>query len=74
LEVAAGAFTANAWGQLGFDGKMDFRVQAQFLRSWPGINMLTWPIAKALEYKVGGTVGDPKYRPVNFPKELLPSK
>jgi hypothetical protein len=36
--------------------------------------MLTWPIAKALEYKVGGTVGDPKYRPVNFPKELLPSK
>jgi hypothetical protein len=74
LVVSAGVFTANAWGQLGFDGKMDFRVQAQFLRSWPGINVLTWPIARALEYKVGGTVGDPNYRPVNFPKELLPSK
>jgi hypothetical protein len=74
MEVSAGAFTANARGLLGFDGRMDFRVQAQFLRSWPGINVLTWPIARALEYKVGGTVGDPNYRPVNFPKELLPSK
>jgi hypothetical protein len=74
MEVSAGAFTANARGQLGFDGKLDFRVQAQFLRAWPGINLLTWPLTKILEYKVGGTIGDPEYRPVNFPKELLPSK
>jgi hypothetical protein len=48
MEVAAGAFTANARGQLGFDGKMDFRVQAQFLRAWPGINILTWPICQGV--------------------------
>lgn len=74
MEVSAGAFTGNARGQLGFDGKMDFRVQAQFLKSWPGINLVWWPLAKILEYKVGGTIGDPSYRPVNFPKEFLPSK
>jgi hypothetical protein len=74
MEVSAGAFTGNARGQLGFDGKMDFRVQAQFLKSWPGINMLWWPFSKILEYKVGGTIGDPSYRAVNFPKEFLPSK
>jgi hypothetical protein len=74
MEVSAGAFTANARGELGFDGKMDFRVQAQFLKSWPGINVLWWPFSKILEYKVGGTIGEPNYRPVNFPKELLPSK
>ncbi len=74
MDVSAGAFTANARGQLGFDGKMDFRVQAQFLKSWPGINLLTWPLTRILEYKVGGSLGDPNYRPVNFPKELLPSK
>ena len=74
MEVAAGAFTANARGQLGFDGKMDFRVQAQFLRAWPGINILTEFLKVLLEYKVGGSIGDPNYRPVNFPKELLPSK
>ncbi len=74
MDVSAGAFTANARGQLGFDGRMDFHVQAQFLKSWPGLNLLTWPLAKILEYKVGGAIGEPNYRPVNFPKELLPSK
>jgi hypothetical protein len=74
MEIAAGAFTAKSSGQLGFDGKMDFYVQAQFLRAWPGINILTWPLTEILKYKVGGTIGDPRYRPVNLPKELLPSK
>ncbi len=74
LEVFAGAFSATARGELGFDGRMDFRVQAQFLKSWPGISLLWWPFGRMLEYKVGGTMGDPTYRPLNFPKELLPSK
>ena len=74
MQVAAGAFTAKSRGQLGFDGKMDFRVEAVFLRAWPGIGWISTVLGKALEYKVGGTIGDPKYRPVNLPKELLPSK
>jgi AsmA-like C-terminal region len=74
MQIAAGAFTATSRGQLGFDGKLDFRVQAQFLRAWPGINILSSVLKVLLEYKVGGTIGDPKYRPVNFPKELLPSR
>ena len=74
LQIAAGAFTAHSHGQLGFDGKMDFRVEAQFLRAWPGIGWVSPFIGKLLEYKVGGTLGDPNYRPVNLPKELLPNK
>jgi hypothetical protein len=74
LQIAAGAFTARSRGQLGFDGKLDFRVEAQFLSSWPGIGWISPIIGKLLEYKVGGTRSDPKYRPVNLPKELLPSK
>ena len=74
MQIAAGAFTAQSRGQLGFDGKLDFRVQAQFLRAWPGIGWISPLIGKLLEYKVGGTIGDPKYRPVNLPKELLPSR
>lgn len=74
MEIAAGAFTAKSRGQLGFDGKMDFRVEAVFLRAWPGIGWISTVLGKVLEYKVGGTIGDPNYRPVNFPKELLPSK
>jgi hypothetical protein len=74
LEIAAGAFTARSRGQLGFDGRMDFRVDAQFLRAWPGIGWISPLIGKLLEYKVGGTLGDPSYRAVNLPKELLPNK
>ena len=74
LQISAGAFTARSRGQLGFDGKLDFRVEAQFLKSWPGIGWISPIIGKLLEYKVGGTLGNPTYRPVNLPKELLPSK
>lgn len=74
LQIAAGAFTARSHGELGFDGKLDFRVEAQFLRAWPGIGWVSPIIGKLLEYKVGGTLGDPNYRAVNLPKELLPSK
>ncbi len=72
IEVAAGAFTAKSRGTVDFNGKLDFRVQAQFLRSWPGINLITVLLGKVLEYKVGGTLADPNYRAVNLPKELLP--
>ncbi len=72
LKVTAGAFTGRSSGTLGFDGKIDFLVNAQFLSSWPGINIATWLLGKALEYKVGGTIGNPSYRPIHVPKELLP--
>ncbi len=74
MEISAGAFTAKSRGQLGFDGKMEFRVEAVFLKAWPGIGWISPYVLKPLEYKVGGTVGEPKYRPVYLPKELLPSK
>jgi len=74
LQIAAGAFTASSHGQLGFDGRLDFRVEAQFLRAWPAIGWVSPIIGKLLEYKVGGTMDAPTYRAVNLPKELLPNK
>jgi hypothetical protein len=72
LTVEAGAFTARAPGRVDFDGKLDFRVQAQFLRQIPGLNILTKLIGVLLEYDVGGTINNPSYRAANLPKELLP--
>ena len=72
LKIAAGAFDAESRGQLSFDGGMDFRVQARFLSAIPGWNIVAAILGKALEYKVGGTIGKPTYRAVNLPKELLP--
>lgn len=72
LTVNAGAFTATARGRIHFDGRLDFRVQAQFLRQVPGLNILTKLIGMLLEYEVEGTLREPVYRPTNLPKELLP--
>jgi hypothetical protein len=72
LTVEAGAFTARAPGSVDFAGRLDFRVQAQFLRQIPGLNILTKLIGVLLEYEVGGTLNNPSYRAANLPKELLP--
>lgn len=72
MVVEAGAFTMTGRGKVGFDGKLDFRIKGQLLRSIPGLNFLTWLLSNAFEYKIGGTLNDPSYRPTNFPKEVMP--
>ena len=72
LKVDAGAFEITSHGKVGFDGRLDFRVQGQFLRNLPGINILTWFLKNIFEYKIGGTIGNYTYRPVNLPKEIMP--
>ncbi len=72
LKVDAGAFVITSNGKIGFDGQLDFRVQGQFLSNLPGINIVTWFLKNIFEYKIGGTIGNYTYRPVNLPKEIMP--
>jgi hypothetical protein len=72
MEIQAGVFTLTSQGKLGFDGKLDFRVDARPLKSWPLFGQLGMLIGKILEYKIGGTLSTPTYRSANLPKELLP--
>ena len=73
LIVDAGAFTLRSHGKADFNGNLDFRVKLQFLRLLPGFNLL-WDIiiGNIFEYKIGGTLSAPNYRPVNLPSEILP--
>ncbi len=72
LLVEAGAFTLKSSGTVGLDGALDFRVETQILRQVPLLNIASAILGKIFEYKVGGTLSDPSYRPVRFPKEILP--
>ena len=72
LNVDAGPVAITSRGKIGFDGQLDFRVQGQFLRSLPGINIVTWFLKNIFEYKIGGAIGNYSYRPVNLPKEIMP--
>jgi len=73
LQFETGAAAVRSRGAIGFPkGDLDFRVEAQPMRSWPGINILTWMFGKIFEYKIGGTLDNPNWRPTRLPKEILP--
>jgi hypothetical protein len=73
LKFVTGAAAVRSHGAIGFPrGDLDFRVEAQPFRSWPGINILTWMFGKIFEYKVGGTLDNPNWRPTRLPKEIMP--
>ena len=58
--------------QLG--GDLNFLAQVQLLRNGIAaelLNLLTFPVTKLLEFKLIGTLDEPRWRPVNLPKELF---
>lgn len=66
--------SVSGQGDYAFTGKLDVNVQVMLLRSGLVANVLrivTFPVTKLLEFNLGGTLADPKWRPVNLPKELF---
>jgi hypothetical protein len=63
-------------GTLDFDGQVKARVEAEALRdTWlvgPLVSTVLWPVTKLFEYKVTGSLEDPKAVPVHLiPKVIL---
>lgn len=64
-----------------YDGTVDFeshvagRMEAEMFRDMPVIGVLLskvlWPVTKIFEYKVGGTLSDPKTSPLYIPKVFM---
>jgi hypothetical protein len=76
LEIAAGPALLQYRGTVDFAGKVDARIMAEVLHKTPLIGPLISlalsPAAKALEFKVGGTLGNPELKPLHVPGFLLP--
>ena len=58
------------------ESQLNARVDAELLRDmWlvgPLVSTVFWPVAKLFEYKVSGTLGDPRSEPVFIiPKIML---
>ena len=62
-------------GTVDFDGQVKARVTAEPLRDTPilgpVVNVALWPVAKLFQYKITGTLADPKPEPLYIPKILL---
>lgn len=73
-ELAGTFLTMTGVGSYAFDRELDFTVRAQLLRDGSVASVfrfVTFPFTKLLEFKLGGTLNRPKWRPVNLPKELF---
>jgi hypothetical protein len=73
LVIRAEGMRLNYTGSVDLEGRTDARVEAEVLRDmWlvgPLVSSVLWPVTKMFEYKVGGTLGDPKLEPLYiFPK------
>lgn len=75
LEVRAPALRLKYQGSVDFDGNLDATAMAEPLRdAWVvgrAVSMAFWPISKALEYKVTGTLSSPQTKPLHIPKVML---
>jgi hypothetical protein len=75
LEMRAPTMRLQYRGTADFDGKVKARVTAEPLRDTPILgpimNVALWPVAKLFEYKITGTLAEPKLAPLYIPKILL---
>jgi hypothetical protein len=62
-------------GTVDLRGSVNARVTAQLLHNLPGvgpfISPFLWPVSKVFEYKVTGTLENPKKEPVHDVSKLL---
>jgi hypothetical protein len=74
FEIRAPALRMQYHGTVDFDGRTDAVVEAELLRdTWlvgPLVSRILWPITKLFEYKVTGTLSNPKPEPLFLPKVL----
>ena len=76
LEIRSSAMRLQYKGTVDIDGHVNARVEAALLRDmWvvgPVLSAVLWPITKMFEYKVTGTLAQPKLEPLYlFPKLVL---
>ena len=76
LDIRSTGMRLQYRGTLDFQGQVNARVEAGLLRDmWlvgPVVSTVLWPVTKLFEYKVTGSLGDPKAEPVYLiPKVML---
>jgi hypothetical protein len=75
LEIRSPTLRMQYRGNIDFDGRLNARVEAELLRDmWligPVMSTIFWPVTKVFEYKVTGSLGQPKLDPVYFVPKIV---
>jgi hypothetical protein len=75
LQIHATAMRMQYDLAVGFDHRVEGRVEAELLRDLPGLGFVVskvfWPVTKIFEFKVTGSLDQPKATPVFFIPRIL---
>ncbi|MDB6067894.1 MAG: hypothetical protein JWR26_4102 [Pedosphaera sp.] len=75
LQIRSPVLRMLYWGTVGFDTRVNARVEAELLRdTWlvgPVVSTILKPLSRLFEYKVTGTLSDPKTEPVYLVPKIL---
>ena len=75
LEIHASGARLEYRGSVDLEGRVNARVEAELLRdTWMVGRMLSlalWPVSKIFEYKITGTLGEPKMEPLYLLPKLI---
>lgn len=76
LEIRSAAFRLQYRGTVDFESRLNARVEAELLKDmWvigPLVSTALWPVTKMFEYRVSGTLDQPKTEPLYIvPKIVL---
>jgi hypothetical protein len=75
MEIRSTGMRLKYRGSVDLEGALNARVEAEMLRDmWvvgPILSTVLWPVTKLFEYKVSGTIGDPKSEPVFLIPKLI---
>ena len=75
LEIRTTATRLQYRGTVDLQGQVNARVEAELLRDMrivgPLVSTIFWPVTKLFEYKVTGSLSEPKIAPVNFVPRIV---
>ena len=75
VSIDGDVLSLRGHGDYGFDKSVNFLVQIKLMKSDPFfakiVRFITWPITKLLEFRLEGTLAEPRWYAVNFSRELL---
>ena len=75
LDIRATGMRMQFDGTVDFEGIIQGRMQADLLRDVPAFGWLVskvlWPVTKVFEYKITGTLAQPKTQPLYIPKIFM---
>lgn len=74
LHLAGDVISLRARGEVEFDERIRMDVQVVLMRRGPIaalLRFLTFPVTKLFEFRLSGTLKEPRWRPLNLPKEMF---